>query len=59
MAELLRAYQEYEDMELHILVATSGDTGGAVAAWHFHGQEGIRVSILYPLWGIRRTVAHS
>jgi len=51
MAELLRAYQEYEDMELHILVATSGDTGGAVAA-AFHGQEGIRVSILYPLGGV-------
>lgn len=51
MAELLRAYQEYEDKELHILVATSGDTGGAVAA-AFHGQDGIRVSILYPQGGV-------
>lgn len=32
---------------LHILVATSGDTGGAVAA-AFHGHEGIEVSVLYP-----------
>lgn len=32
---------------LTILVATSGDTGGAVAA-AFDGREGIRVVILYP-----------
>lgn len=32
---------------LHILVATSGDTGGAVAS-AFHGRPGARVSILYP-----------
>jgi threonine synthase len=32
---------------LHILVATSGDTGGAVAA-AFHGRPGVRVSVLYP-----------
>lgn len=30
-----------------ILVATSGDTGGAVAA-AFHGRRGIRVAVLYP-----------
>lgn len=33
--------------ELHILVATSGDTGGAVAA-AFHKRPGVRVSVLYP-----------
>jgi threonine synthase len=32
---------------LHILVATSGDTGGAVAA-AFHDRPGVAVSILYP-----------
>src|SRR5690606_11754629 len=32
---------------LTILVATSGDTGGAVAA-AFHGRRGIRVAVLYP-----------
>ncbi len=32
---------------LTILVATSGDTGGAVAA-AFHRREGIRVGVLYP-----------
>jgi len=32
---------------LHILVATSGDTGGAVAA-AFHRRPGVSVSILYP-----------
>jgi threonine synthase len=32
---------------LQVLVATSGDTGGAVAA-AFHGHHGIEVSVLYP-----------
>lgn len=32
---------------LHILVATSGDTGGAVAA-AFHNRPHVRVSVLYP-----------
>jgi threonine synthase len=32
---------------LTILVATSGDTGGAVAA-AFHGRPGVRVGVLYP-----------
>jgi threonine synthase len=33
--------------EVNILVATSGDTGGAVAAG-FYGVEGVKVTILYP-----------
>src|SRR5882672_4094166 len=33
---------------LQILVATSGDTGGAVAA-AFHGRSGIEVAVLFPL----------
>ncbi len=32
---------------LHILVATSGDTGGAVAA-AFHHRPGVRVAVLFP-----------
>jgi threonine synthase len=32
---------------LTILVATSGDTGGAVAA-AFHGRQNVRVGVLYP-----------
>ena len=36
-----------EDRKLTILVATSGDTGGAVAAG-FLGVEGVEVIILYP-----------
>jgi threonine synthase len=35
------------DDKINILVATSGDTGGAVAD-AFHGVEGTRVFILYP-----------
>jgi threonine synthase len=36
-----------DDRPLTILVATSGDTGSAVAA-AFHGRRGIRVGVLYP-----------
>lgn len=36
-----------QDRPLHILVATSGDTGGAVAA-AFHNRPGIGVSVLFP-----------
>jgi threonine synthase len=32
---------------LTILVATSGDTGGAVAA-AFHGRRGVRIAVLFP-----------
>jgi threonine synthase len=35
------------EQEATILVATSGDTGGAVAA-AFHGLPGVRVIVLYP-----------
>jgi len=43
MAHLTRG----EDRELTVLVATSGDTGGAVAS-AFHNVPGTRVVILYP-----------
>jgi threonine synthase len=36
-----------DDRPLTILVATSGDTGGAVAA-AFHERRGIRVAVLFP-----------
>ncbi len=47
MAGLMSHYSQSSDREVHILVATSGDTGGAVAMG-FHNVEGVRVSILYP-----------
>lgn len=47
MAQLMSYFNRNEDQELTILVATSGDTGGAVAAG-FHKTPGIRVVILYP-----------
>ncbi|RMF99302.1 MAG: threonine synthase [Gammaproteobacteria bacterium] len=37
----------YAEAPVTILVATSGDTGGAVAA-AFHGRPGIRVVVLFP-----------
>lgn len=36
-----------DERPLTILVATSGDTGGAVAA-AFHGRPGVEVAVLYP-----------
>ena len=47
MAQMMSYYNRGEDKELTILVATSGDTGGAVAAG-FYKVPGVRVVILYP-----------
>jgi threonine synthase len=47
MAGLMAHFVKDENKKLTILVATSGDTGGAVAAG-FHKREGIEVIILYP-----------
>jgi threonine synthase len=47
MAGLMSHFSKHSDQEVHILVATSGDTGGAVAMG-FHNVPGVRVSILYP-----------
>ncbi|WP_256646865.1 threonine synthase [Thermomonas paludicola] len=45
------------DKPLTILVATSGDTGAAVAA-AFHGRPGFRVAILYPDGRVSKRQAH-
>lgn len=47
MAQLMSYFNQGNDRELVILVATSGDTGGAVAAG-FYKTPGIKVVILYP-----------
>lgn len=47
MARCFSYLRRNEDRDLHILVATSGDTGGAVADGFF-GIEGISVTVLYP-----------
>jgi threonine synthase len=47
MAQLMSYFNKGNDEELVILVATSGDTGGAVAAG-FYKTPGIKVVILYP-----------
>ena len=47
MAQLMSYFNRGNEEELVILVATSGDTGGAVAAG-FHKTPGIKVVILYP-----------
>jgi threonine synthase len=47
MAQLMSYFNRGESQELVILVATSGDTGGAVAAG-FYQTPGTQVVILYP-----------
>lgn len=47
MARLMAHLTKDEDRLLTVLVATSGDTGGAVAS-AFHNVPGTRVVILYP-----------
>jgi len=47
MARAFSWLRRGEDKPLKILVATSGDTGGAVADG-FYGVEGISVTVLYP-----------
>ncbi len=47
MSRCLRHFSKDNDEKTLVIVATSGDTGGAVAAG-FHGVEGIEVVILYP-----------
>jgi len=46
-ASLSRIRKSDTGRPLNILVATSGDTGGAVAA-AFHGRPGVVVSVLFP-----------
>ena len=47
LANLVEYYNRGEDREIVILVATSGDTGSAVAHG-FYGSEHIKVLLLYP-----------
>ncbi|WP_276165962.1 threonine synthase [Zobellia alginiliquefaciens] len=47
MANCLGYFSEGEKQDVTVLVATSGDTGGAVANG-FLGVDGVRVVILYP-----------
>ncbi len=47
MSRCLGHFMKNKDKEITVLVATSGDTGGAVANG-FYGVEGVNVVILYP-----------
>ena len=51
MARLMAHLTKDDTEELTVLVATSGDTGGAVAS-AFHNVAGTRVVILYPKGGV-------
>ncbi|RYZ49078.1 MAG: pyridoxal-phosphate dependent enzyme, partial [Chitinophagaceae bacterium] len=54
MSRCLGHFVKDHDREITVLVATSGDTGGAVAAG-FYGVEGVNVVILYPSGKVSRT----
>jgi len=47
MSRVMSHFNRIDQKPLHVLVATSGDTGGAVAMG-FHNVPGIRVTILFP-----------
>ncbi|MBO5137326.1 MAG: threonine synthase [Spirochaetaceae bacterium] len=47
MARVMSYFNKDQDKPLHILVATSGDTGSAVGS-AFHNVPGLDVTILYP-----------
>ncbi len=47
MARLIQYFLETQNRSATILTATSGDTGGAVAA-AFHGLDNVRCVVLYP-----------
>ncbi len=47
MARLMQYFNRHADRNLVILVATSGDTGSAIAS-AFHRLEGVEVVILFP-----------
>ena len=51
MARLMAYLTRDDEQELTVLVATSGDTGGAVAS-AFHKVAGTKVIILYPKGGV-------
>lgn len=53
MSRCLGHFTRGESSETVVIVATSGDTGGAVAAG-FHGVEGVKVIILYPKGKVSR-----
>jgi len=53
MSRCLRYFSRERSEKTMVIVATSGDTGGAVAAG-FHGIEGIEVVILYPKGRVSR-----
>ena len=53
MSRCLRYFVQDNDQKTVVIVATSGDTGGAVAAG-FHGVNGIEVVILYPKGKVSR-----
>ncbi|MEM7084234.1 MAG: threonine synthase [Pseudomonadota bacterium] len=51
LAACMERIEAQAEQPLNILVATSGDTGGAVAA-AFHGRRNVNVDVFYPAGGV-------
>lgn len=57
LARIISHFTHPSDKEVNVLVATSGDSGGAVAAG-FHRVPGVRVFVLYPERGLTAVQRH-
>ncbi|MCM1354907.1 MAG: threonine synthase [Staphylococcus sp.] len=57
LARIISHYSRPHDKEVNVLVATSGDSGGAVAAG-FHKVPGVKVFVLYPERGLSALQRH-
>lgn len=53
MARVMGYFNSSQEEDLHVIVATSGDTGGAVAAG-FYNVPGVQVHILFPKGKVSR-----
>ena len=57
LARIISHFSNPADKEVNVLVATSGDSGGAVAAG-FHKVPGVKVFVLYPERGLTAMQRH-
>lgn len=57
LARIISHFSNPADKEVNVLVATSGDSGGAVAAG-FHKVPGVKVFVLYPERGLTAVQRH-
>ncbi len=57
LARIISHYSKSTESDVNVLVATSGDSGGAVASG-FHNVPGVKVFVLYPERGLTHLQRH-